>query len=43
MLKISQKTLADQIEFQGIGLHSGIKVKLIVKPSKPNTGIIFKR
>ena len=43
MLKISQKTLADQIEFQGIGLHSGIKVKLIVKPSKPNTGIVFKR
>ena len=43
MLKISQKTLADQIEFQGIGLHNGIKVKLIVKPSKPNTGIVFKR
>ena len=43
MLKTNQKTLADQIEFQGIGLHSGLKVKLIVKPSKPNTGIVFKR
>ena len=43
MLKTNQKTLADQIEFQGIGLHSGIKAKLIVKPSKPNTGIVFKR
>ena len=43
MLKTNQNTLADQIKFQGIGLHSGIKVKLIVKPSKPNTGIVFKR
>ena len=43
MLKTNQNTLADQIEFQGIGLHSGLKVKLIVKPSKPNTGIVFKR
>tara|TARA_B100001121_G_C18698237_1_gene626026 strand:+ start:1109 stop:2032 length:924 start_codon:yes stop_codon:yes gene_type:complete len=43
MLKTNQNTLADQIEFKGIGLHSGIKVKLIVKPSKPNTGIVFKR
>ena len=43
MLKTNQNTVADQIEFQGIGLHSGLKVKLIVKPSKPNTGIVFKR
>ncbi len=43
MIKTNQNTLADQIEFQGIGLHSGLKVKLIVKPSKPNTGIVFKR
>ena len=43
MLKTNQNTLADQIQFQGIGLHNGIKVKLIVKPSKPNTGIVFKR
>ncbi len=26
-----------------MGLHSGKKVKVIVKPSQPNTGIIFKR
>ena len=43
MLKTNQNTVADQIEFQGIGLHSGLKVKLIVKPSKPNSGIVFKR
>ena len=43
MIKTNQNTLADQIEFQGVGLHSGLKVKLIVKPSKPNTGIVFKR
>ena len=43
MFKTNQNTLADQIQFQGIGLHNGIKVKLIVKPSKPNSGIVFKR
>ena len=38
-----QKTIRDKIEFKGIGLHNGEEVSLIVKPSKPNTGIIFKR
>ena len=28
---------------EGIGLHSGKNVKICVKPSEPNTGIIFKR
>ena len=27
----------------GIGLHSGLKVKLVIKPASPNSGIIFKR
>lgn len=43
MLKFKQFTLSEQIEFKGIGLHSGVKVKLIVKPSEPDTGIVFKR
>ena len=28
---------------QGLGLHSGLKVNITIKPSAPNTGIIFKR
>ena len=43
MPKLSQKTLKDKIELQGVGLHNGIKVNLTLKPSRPNTGIVFKR
>ena len=39
----NQKTLRDEIKFKGIGLHSGAEVNLIVKPSKPNSGVTFKR
>ena len=38
-----QKTLKNQIELKGIGLHNGLKVNLCIKPSKVNSGIIFKR
>ncbi len=38
-----QQTIADEIEFTGVGLHSGADVKLILKPAKENTGIVFKR
>jgi len=40
---LNQKTVKDNITFSGVGLHSGKFVKLVVKPSNPNTGIIFKR
>ncbi len=40
---LNQKTVNKEINFSGIGLHSGCKVKLSIKPSEPNTGIIFKR
>tara|TARA_B100000575_G_C23083612_1_gene624385 strand:+ start:318 stop:1238 length:921 start_codon:yes stop_codon:yes gene_type:complete len=43
MSKISQNTLKDKIELQGVGLHNGIEVNLTIKPSSANTGIIFKR
>jgi len=41
--KGKQKTLAKEIEFRGNGLHAGKKVNLKLKPSKENTGIVFKR
>ena len=43
MLEFNQKTIKEKIDFQGVGLHSGVEVNLTIKPSKPNTGIIFKR
>ena len=43
MLKTTQKTIKDKINFKGVGLHNGEEVNLTLKPSKPNTGIIFKR
>ena len=38
-----QKTLKKEINFSGIGLHSGRDVKIKIKPSAPNTGITFVR
>ncbi len=38
-----QKTISKDISIDGLGLHSGKKVSLTIKPSNPNTGIIFKR
>ena len=40
---LNQKTLTKPIKFKGIGLHTGKKVSMIISPSKPNTGITFKR
>lgn len=43
MSYLNQKTISKQISFSGIGLHSGLKVNLTLKPAEPNTGILFKR
>lgn len=43
MQNYNQKTINETIELQGIGLHNGVEVNLVVKPADPNTGIIFKR
>ena len=43
MSKTSQKTIKEKINFKGVGLHNGVEVNLSIKPSEPNTGIIFKR
>ena len=40
---LKQKTLSKPIEFKGVGLHTGEKVKMKIFPSAPNSGIIFKR
>ncbi len=40
---LNQKTLAKNISFDGIGIHTGRKAKIKILPAKPNTGILFKR
>ena len=43
MSLLNQKTIKKSIHIEGVGLHSGEKVKLDIHPSNPNSGIIFKR
>lgn len=42
-MDLRQRTVAEEISCTGIGLHSGKKVKLTVKPAPPNSGISFER
>ena len=43
MSYLTQKTIKDNTSFSGISLHSGLNVKVIIKPAPPNHGIVFKR
>ncbi len=38
-----QRTLRDSIRSTGIGLHTGRKVHMVLRPAPPNTGIVFRR
>ena len=40
---LNQKTISDKISLEGVGIHTGKKVKINIIPASPNTGIIFKR
>ncbi|MGA7178821.1 MAG: UDP-3-O-acyl-N-acetylglucosamine deacetylase [Thiobacillaceae bacterium] len=40
---IKQRTIKSQIKATGVGLHSGIKVEMTLRPAAPNTGILFRR
>ena len=43
MLGSKQKTLLNPINFEGVGLHSGLIAKVKLIPARDNQGIIFKR
>ena len=43
MSDLNQKTIANSILMNGVGLHSGKKVSMKILPAEPNTGIVFKR
>ena len=38
-----QRTLAGELTFEGIGVHTGIKSKITIKPAEEGHGIKFKR
>jgi UDP-3-O-[3-hydroxymyristoyl] N-acetylglucosamine deacetylase len=40
---LPQRTLKKIVKTVGIGLHSGKKVKLVLRPAAANTGIVFRR
>lgn len=38
-----QKTIGKQVTISGLGLHTGARVNLTLKPAPPNHGFVFKR
>ena len=40
---IKQRTLKNIVRATGVGLHTGEKVYLTLRPAAPNSGIIFRR
>lgn len=43
MEMLKQRTLKNSISARGVGLHSGKKVLMVLRPAAPNTGIVFCR
>ncbi len=39
----NQTTISCEINFEGVGLHSGLKSQVKLLPAKENSGIVFKR
>ncbi|MBA3997210.1 MAG: UDP-3-O-[3-hydroxymyristoyl] N-acetylglucosamine deacetylase [Candidatus Accumulibacter sp.] len=40
---LKQRTLKSLIRASGVGLHSGVKVNMTLRPAAPDTGIVFRR
>lgn len=40
---LKQRTIKQLVKTVGVGLHSGTKVELTLRPAAPNTGIVFRR
>ena len=43
MSVLSQSTIASEISFSGVGIHTGMNVNVNILPASPNSGIVFKR
>jgi UDP-3-O-[3-hydroxymyristoyl] N-acetylglucosamine deacetylase len=40
---VGQRTLKNSIRATGVGLHTGTKIFMTLRPAEPNTGIVFRR
>ncbi len=40
---LKQRTLKTTIKTTGVGLHTGARVELTLRPAPPDTGIVFHR
>ncbi|MDP5007467.1 MAG: UDP-3-O-acyl-N-acetylglucosamine deacetylase, partial [Glaciimonas sp.] len=40
---LKQRTLKTIVKTVGIGIHSGTKIELTLRPAAVNTGIVFRR
>jgi len=40
---LRQRTLKSLIKASGVGLHTGQKVRMVLRPAPPDTGIVFRR
>src|SRR6476469_4694740 len=40
---LKQRTLRTAIKTTGVGLHTGARVELVLRPAAPDTGIVFHR
>lgn len=40
---IQQRTIKSTIRASGVGLHTGAKVSMVLRPAAPDTGVIFRR
>jgi len=40
---MKQRTLKEPVRTTGIGLHTGVKVEITLRPAPPDTGIVFRR
>lgn len=40
---VRQRTLRGSVSVSGIGLHSGRRARLTLRPAAPNTGVVFRR
>src|SRR5262249_10458475 len=40
---LRQRTLKSLIKASGVGLHTGQKVRMTLRPAAPDTGVVFRR
>jgi len=40
---LRQRTLKSLVHATGVGLHTGQKVRIALRPAQPDTGVVFRR